>query len=534
MKNDLKTTAGLPPWLIYVRVSTEDQAREGVSLDAQRESCLAMAKALSLPVAETIEDPGRSAKDLDRPGVQRALGEVEAGRAAGLIVYKLDRLTRSRRDLEDLLDRFAKAGAGLISVSEKLDTSSPMGRFFVAMLGAIAQWERETIAERVQMGMNHRRAQGGFLGGPPPAGLRVIPADGGGKRLVVDETWGPVVQSVWPQIAGGASLAQVAATLNAAHLPGSKRWSPTTVRKIALNDRYVGLLVTAEEQAQVKAELSSRFNPFSKAGKMHPHGTHAERPWPLSGIGRCATCGATLAGVSTTNASGTTFAYYRCTNRAKHGRTACASKDLRAEPWEVAVVDALVRSVQQDGRLYPTLAEFAAKQREDAGPLQSQRLELVMERDRLGVELVNLGELAAQGGAVAAGLARTIGERHERWASLDRRVATIDGQLAAALMTADQADALAQVLRERIATLPILPPQLQADAVQLLVAQVTLRPIDKAKGEIHLSVNLPRGSERFYSPASKTATGLVPAWPMVEIWGFEPQTCSLRTNRSTN
>lgn len=503
------------PWIIYTRVSTEDQAREGVSLEAQRDSCEAMAKALSLPVAEAIEDAGKSAKDLDRPGVQRALGEVEAGRVAGLIVYKLDRLTRSRRDLEDLLDRFAKAGAGLISVSEKLDTSSPMGRFFVAMLGAIAQWERETIAERVQMGMNHRRAQGGFLGGPPPAGLQAVPAEGGGKRLVVDETWGPVVQSVWPQLAGGSSLAQVAAALNAAHLPGSKRWSPASVRKIALNDRYVGLLVTAEEQARVKDELSSRFNPFAKAGKLLATATHAARPWPLSGIGRCGTCGGTLVGVSVTNASGKVFPYYRCSTRHKHGRAACASKDLRAEPWEVAVVDALVRSVRKDGRLYPALAEVAAQQRENAGPLQAQRAELVMERDRLGVELANLGELAAQGGAVAAGLARTIGDRHERWFSLDRRVATIDGQLAAALMTADQADALAQALRERIDTLPDLTPQLQADAVQLMVAQVTLRPIEKAKGEVHLAVSLPRGLQ-----AAGHGGGLVPPWPMVErgLW----------------
>lgn len=145
----------------YPQPDKIDRMTQALGLTGEAAAEFRHAAALALPVARVLTDAGISAKSLEgRPAVQEAMGAVDRGEVAGIIVYKLDRLTRSRRDLEDLLDRFAKAGAGLISVSEKLDTSSPMGRFFVAMLGAIAQWERETIAERVTMGIRHRKAQG--------------------------------------------------------------------------------------------------------------------------------------------------------------------------------------------------------------------------------------------------------------------------------------------------------------------------------------------------------------------------------------
>jgi len=155
----------------YVRVSTEEQAREGVSLDAQEARIAAYALALGWEVSEVVRDAGASAKSLKRPGIDRIIAGVRAGEIDRVIILKLDRATRSTRDLATLLDLFAKHGAALVSVSEHLDTASAAGRLVVNMLGVVAQWEREAIAERTSLALSHKRSQGHAYG-PTPFGYR--------------------------------------------------------------------------------------------------------------------------------------------------------------------------------------------------------------------------------------------------------------------------------------------------------------------------------------------------------------------------
>jgi site-specific DNA recombinase len=482
------------PWLAYTRVSTEDQAREGVSLDVQRQSCTAFAAAFGWQIEAVVSDPGRSAKDLDRPGIQGVLARVEAGTIAGLIVHKLDRLTRSVRDLCDLVERFDQAGVALVSVSEKLDTASPMGRFTVTLLGAVAQWERETIADRVQTAMDHRRAQGGFIGGPVPSGLRVV-GDKGKRELEVDPAWGDVVRGIWPAITSGLTLRQVADQLNAAGLPTGRtgcRWQPTTVRKVALNPRYVGLLVTAAAQEEARKALASRFNPKQTGRPSHRAITHSLREWPLSGIARCGDCGGALVGVTSSNATGKAYHYYRCSARQHHGRARCSFKDIRAEPWERAVVDFLVEGAKATGLLAPRLRSYAAAAREAAGPLQARRVELQLRRDGAAAEVARLVELAATGGMAANALAKPLADRQAALEELQGILAGVEGQIAATSLSAEQAEQLLAMIQDRIARLPDEPPEEQAASIRQLVAQVTLRPIDKQKGEVDLSINLPR------------------------------------------
>lgn len=495
----------MKPWIIYTRVSTDDQAREGCSLDAQRDACEAMAKALSLPVLKVLTDAGVSAKNLDRPAIQEGMNAVDRGEIAGVIVYKLDRLTRSRRDLEDVLERFQRTGCGLISVSEKLDTSSPMGRFFVAMLGAIAQWERETIVERVTMGIRYRKSQGGFVGGQVPIGL-IARGEPGKRVLEVDERWAPVVREVWPQLIRGRSLRQVAEWLNEKAVPNGRTgtgWTPAGLRKTALSSRYVGLLCTTEEQERTRAVLSSRFAPGRPDGVPSKTQTHTARPWPLTGIAKCGSCGSPLVGVTATSGSGVAYPYYRCTGRVAHGVKKCRMSDLRAEVWEGAVIHALLRSIENSGKLLPALMAFVASRRKLAGPLESERSKIVMERDRLGIELHNLTELAAQGGFVAQGLGPGLAERQRRWNEADRHIASIDGQLAAAIMTESEAEAQMELLRSGISALGKAPLEDQAKALQMMVESVTLRrnAEDKNKGEVDLSIHLPRGSDALFVSA---------------------------------
>jgi site-specific DNA recombinase len=516
------------PWLIYCRVSTEDQAKEGVSLEAQRRSCEAMALAHGYTVGEVVIDDV-SGKDLNRPGIQRVLRAVEARQVAGVIIYKLDRFTRSRRDLDDLLPLFDRCGAALISVSEKLDTSSAMGRFFIAMLGALAQLERETIAERVTMGMRHRRAQGGFTGGRPPAGCRVVKAtDHNGKRLEADPATADIVRGAWARILSGSSLSDVAAYLTAAGVPTSygAQWTANGTRKLLLNPRVVGILVDQETQDRTKATLRGRWAPAHRQGQSGAMVRQSDRAWLLAGVGACHLCGARLNGVSATSGTGKVHFYYRCSKRQRFGKAGCPLPDLRAEPWERAVCLALLDSVRAKGELVPAVIAYAERCRAAAEPLAFEHRRLIMARDKIGAELANLGELAAQGGAVAAGLGRTIAERQARYAEAEAAAAAIQGRLAATTMGADDAEAMATMLSERLTTLMDAEPAEQATILRGSLARAVLfpPPPGKTTGRVQLSLHPPR------LPAQE----FVSLGPMVEAWGFEPQTCSLRTNRSTN
>jgi site-specific DNA recombinase len=148
----------------YVRVSTDRQAEQGVSLDAQEAKIRAMATVQGGELLDVIVDGGESAKSLNRPGLQRLLELVNAGKVGAVIVAKLDRLTRSVKDLCGLLELFEKRKVALISVAESLDTGSAAGRLVITIMGAVSQWEREAIGERTRDALRHKRGNGERVG----------------------------------------------------------------------------------------------------------------------------------------------------------------------------------------------------------------------------------------------------------------------------------------------------------------------------------------------------------------------------------
>jgi site-specific DNA recombinase len=148
----------------YVRVSTDRQAEQGFSLEAQEAKIRAMATVRGADLAEVIIDGGESAKSLNRPGLQRLLGLINAGKIDSLIVAKLNRLTRSVKDLCGLLELFEKRRVALISIAESLDTGSAAGRLVITIMGAVSQWEREAIGERTRDALRHRRGKGERVG----------------------------------------------------------------------------------------------------------------------------------------------------------------------------------------------------------------------------------------------------------------------------------------------------------------------------------------------------------------------------------
>ena len=151
----------------YARVSTDKQAEFGVSLDAQVEKIRAIAVVQGATIADVIVDGGESAKDLNRPGMQRVMKLVDDGAVQAVIIAKLDRLTRSVKDLGILLERFEKRKVALISVAESLDTSSASGRLVITIMTAVSQWEREAIGERTREALHHKQSRSERTGTVP-------------------------------------------------------------------------------------------------------------------------------------------------------------------------------------------------------------------------------------------------------------------------------------------------------------------------------------------------------------------------------
>jgi DNA invertase Pin-like site-specific DNA recombinase len=192
------------------RVSTDRQADKGVSLEAQKSRIEAMAVVQERTLLEVIVDGGESAKNLNRPGLQRLLSLVQAGKVRAVIVAKLDRLTRSVKDLCSLLELFEKKNVALISVAESLDTSTAAGRLVITIMGAVSQWEREAIGERTREALRHKRTKGERVGNIE-FGYR-LGADG--RHLESEAIEQAALAAIWKLRAQGHSLRRIAATLN--------------------------------------------------------------------------------------------------------------------------------------------------------------------------------------------------------------------------------------------------------------------------------------------------------------------------------
>ena len=207
-----------PLALGYIRASTTRQVDEGASLQTQERLIRQAAEARDWNI-EIITEQARSAGSLKgRPALLGALERLDQGQAQALMALRLDRISRSVRDLADMLDRARKKGWSLVTVEADVDTSTPSGEFLWNVLGSAAQFERRLIGARTKEGLAQRRLEGVRLGRPP-----ALPME--------------TVQLITHLRSEGWSYARVAARLNAERVPtghGGQQWYPATVRRVAL------------------------------------------------------------------------------------------------------------------------------------------------------------------------------------------------------------------------------------------------------------------------------------------------------------
>jgi site-specific DNA recombinase len=226
-----RTASKMQTAIGYVRVSTEDQASEGVSLEAQKAKLAAWCLANDYELSTVLVDAGLSGGRADnRPGLQAAIEQACKTKSA-LIVYSLSRLARSTKDTIAIGEKLDKAGADLVSLSEKIDTTSAAGKMIFRMLAVMAEFEKDQISERTKMAMAHKKACGERVG-TIPFGFDLL---GDGATLVENESEQATIKVIHELRARGLSLRDIATeltTTNRLTKKGNAKWTHTTVKSI--------------------------------------------------------------------------------------------------------------------------------------------------------------------------------------------------------------------------------------------------------------------------------------------------------------
>lgn len=214
----------------YLRVSTPGQADDGVSLEAQQARIEAYSVANGLELSELFTDAISGKRQDNRPELQKALDRA-CREGAVLVVYSLSRLARSTRDTIDIGERLDKAGADLVSLSEKIDTTTAAGKMVFRMLAVMAEFERDLVSERTASAMSYKRSQGERVG-TVPYGFDLA-ADG--INLLENAKEQAALRIIDELHAAGMSLRKIASELNGRNITtkgGKKAWSHTTVQRI--------------------------------------------------------------------------------------------------------------------------------------------------------------------------------------------------------------------------------------------------------------------------------------------------------------
>ena len=225
---------------LYIRVSTDLQAAEGYSLDAQRVKLDAYCTAQgwqSCPDHIYI-DAGESAKSTDRPAFRAMLQAAAEGQVTRIVAVKLDRIARNVRDFLALVDDLQALGVDLVLLAESFDTGTPAGRFALTMFAAMAELERSVITDRVMTGKRQKAQGGGYNGSAVPFGYTYEAGE-----MVTDDAQARTVRSIFVDFLSGSTMAAIARGLNAAAIPTAKggAWYVSTVRYILRNGAYAGL-----------------------------------------------------------------------------------------------------------------------------------------------------------------------------------------------------------------------------------------------------------------------------------------------------
>jgi len=309
---------------IYTRKSTAAGLEKDFnSLDAQRAACEAYIQTRAHEgwelLSETFDDGGFTGANTERPDFQKLMNWVSRKRVDVVVVYKVDRLSRSLPDFAQVMERFNAHSVGFVSVTQHFSTTDPVGRLTLNMLMSFAEFEREMITERIRDKIRATRCRGGWTGGHAPLGYRSEKS-----HLLLHEEEVPWVKQVFQWYLEGVSALVIGQRLNAAHVPlktaqkvRPNPWTKDLVLRILRNRLYIGELscqgefVVAEHPKLIDGETFDRVQRMLAPKDRRQRHACRNPVYLVRGTLKCGICGASMTSASTFR-RGRLHRYYRC------------------------------------------------------------------------------------------------------------------------------------------------------------------------------------------------------------------------------
>lgn len=366
---------------IYTRKSTDDGLDQDFnSLDAQRESAEAFVRSQQhegwTVVPDRYDDGGFTGGNMERPALKRLMADVQAGKVDCILVYKIDRLSRSLIDFTRIIEILERNNATFVSVTQQFNSTNSMGRLTLNILLSFAQFEREVIAERTRDKMSAARRKGKWVGGMPVLGYDV---DQRGRRLVVNEGEASRVKGIFDLYLKERSLLPIVQEL-ARRGWTTKEWitkegnprggtplNKTNLYRLLTNVIYVGKvdykgeIYEGEHEAIVADEVFSRVRALLRENRRNG-GCEVRNRYGalLKGLLYCGTCKASMIH-SYTSQSSKRYRYYVCSHAQKSGWQTCPVKSVPANEIEQFVVDS-IRNIGRDDALAAEVLRQAQSQ----------------------------------------------------------------------------------------------------------------------------------------------------------------------------
>ncbi|AKF80115.1 resolvase [Myxococcus fulvus 124B02] len=479
--------------VVYTRKSTAAGLElEFNSLDAQRETCVSYVQRQPgwTLVDERYDDGGFTGANMERPAFQRLLQDVDAGLVDVVVVYKVDRLSRSLLDFAKVMERFNAAGASFVSVTQNFSTADAMGRLTLNMLMSFAEFEREMISERTRDKVAAARRKGKWTGGRVPLGYDVV-----NRRLAVNEYEAVVVKEAFELYLRHGTASGVAQLLNergrqtkryenrSGHSQGARPWTTQDALRLLRNPLYVGLMSYGSEKHPGEHPAIVDEDDFRRAqamldGRRFGGQSHGRNPdYVLRGLLHCGLCGAAMTPGSSRKGT-REYRYYRCTTRDKQGRGACLSAPMAAPALEDFVVEQL-REASVGGPLAGDVyARLTTRLEEKHQSLRAERAQLPKELARLSKESAKWVDSLSQ----LEGPARRVAEAklmaaEEKAVGLEKRLAEVECGLDATKGEKLEAAWVAQALADFDAVWDALVPANRGRLLRALIGRVVANEV---------------------------------------------------------
>ena len=471
---------------IYTRKSTsEGLEAEFNTLDAQREAAEAYILSqkdegwVCLP--DRYDDGGFSGGNMERPAVKRLMADVEAGRVDCILVYKVDRLSRSLMDFARIVEVLERQGVSFVSVTQQFNTTHSMGRLTLNILLSFAQFEREIIAERTSDKMSAARRKGRWVGGMPTLGYDVDPAGG---RLVVNDEEAVRVRDIYNLYLQHGSLIPTVQDLNArgwttkrhiskrgrAH--GGKAFTKTSLHYLLTNHTLAGKVffddevyegeheAIIDEDTWAKVQSTLRRNCRSRGTQRNQYSAL------LRGLLYCDPCNSAMIHTMSSPKNGRQYRYYVCVSAQKKGWDTCSSKSIPAAEVEKFVVDE-IRCIGRDA----AVVEETVRQATMAGGERIHKLEA----DRVALErsLKSYNERVRElVGATGDHITTRLAELQDKIRDVHSRMATVEKDIVTARAEQIDEDDLRAALASFDPVWKELTPNERERVIRLLVERV--------------------------------------------------------------